>query len=453
MGLSRVQDDFLSTADAWLCDGYALDIRYIARPDDDAIQIVCASISMSPFNASENNSFEIVTEDLIAGQIQMYPVDKSELEGILKDAINGMIHLESLSLSIIQNSAFQYYSENTNQNSWYSDLHLQISGSFILTSLLSVSSKIDNDLRKANVPFDGLSDLTDWLGFERNILYSQSNKIIIRINPPVYLMFDECKLQEDFLKIVIHAHSDFELQSLGVAVRGYPAGGIVGRMQISQLINWGQLKEHTKQGTASVKIENCDNALVMLTVGFATVQRQWFLDSTKARNNRYTAIQSFDIELRQIRRALFELPDADKFEKGIGALLFLLGFSPMLQIETDAPDLIVTTPGGQLIIIECTIKVSDFSEKLGKLVERKGKLSKSLSDSGHQSEIFTVLITRSKKEEIVSRDEELNKYKVLLLTQEDIEALYNQIRNPRDPDKIINDQKINIEERANQISL
>lgn len=444
--MASFEDEFLLAADKWLCDNYGLDIRYIAEMEGDSSKIICASISMYPRVAIVDNSFQISSQNIRAGQIQKYPVSKSELTGILQNAIQGKIITESLNLEIAGASKFDFYSERTHQNSWFSDLHLKVTGGAHVFSLATMSGKFDNVLRASNPPFDGIDDLVNWLGFGQ---YRHSNIAVIeiRVSPPVYLAFDDCSLKNDCLTLVIDAHEEFDSTQVGLAIRGLPGEGVASRMQVANMIEWELAGGGVKRGVAQIDIKNCDSAFVMLMIGSSTVRRQWFLDSTKARNNRYIAVQNFDLELRQIRRALFELPDADKFEKGIGALLFMLGFSPMLQLETDAPDLIVTTPGGQLIIIECTIKTSDFSEKLGKLVDRRGKLSKSLNDSGHQSEIFAALVTRSKKEETVSRDEELDKYRVSLITQEDIDGLFNQIRNPHDPDNIINDQKAKMDKK------
>lgn len=442
MGIASAQDEFLLAADEWLCNNYALDIRYIARPTADpyAAKIICASISMSPVKSSIENSFSLTTKNITAGQKQKYPVGKEELKDILKNAIQGKIELPFLNLEIHALTGFDYYSEQIHKNSWFSDLHLQIDCNSNVGSLFSISSKVDNELRLSDPPFDGMFDLASWLGFDR-LMNNEIATIVIRISPPVALVFDSCGLQNDHLILSVEAHEEIDPAQVGIAIRGVPGNGVASRMQVANLISWSEAAGGVRHGVTNINIKNCDSAFAMLMIGSSTVRRQWFLDATKARNNRYMAIQNFDIELRQIRRALFELNDADKFEKGIAALFFMLGFSPMLQVETDAPDLIVTTPGGQLVLIECTIKISDFSEKMGKLVDRRGALSKSLSDAGHPSNIMAMLICRSAKDQIAIREDELNTYKVSLFTKNEIDHLFNGIRNPNDPDKIINDLK------------
>lgn len=433
MGSISTQDEFLTASDKWICDNYALDIRYIAKPTDGSAQIICASISISPVKAVIDNSCSVATKGLVAGQVQIYPAGREELRRVLKDAIRGRIILSSLTLEMQADSSLDYYSQSTHQNSWFSDLNLQIDCNSNIGSLFSFSGEVDNDLRLSDPPFDGVNDLAVWLGFDR-FMNDQLATIVIRISPPVALVYDNCRLQNDCLTLSIEAHGELDLSRVSLAVRGVPGEGVASRVQAANLIEWGEPVDGLRHGVAHINIKNCDSAFAMLMMGSSTVRRQWFLDAAKARNNRYMAIKNFDIDLRQIRKALL---DSGDFEKGVAALLFLLGFSPVLQLETDSPDLIVTTPAGQTLIVECTTRIADFSEKLGKLVDRRGSLSKSLSDAGHPSDIIPVLICRSSKDQIAVKDDELKKYKVILLTKEDVEFYFNGVRNPNDADKIV----------------
>lgn len=184
-------------------------------------------------------------------------------------------------------------------------------------------------------------------------------------------------------------------------------------------------------------LENADSALVILMVGSATVRRQWLIDPTKARNNRYLAVQHFDSDLRKIREAVLESSDSRRFEQGIASLLFVLGFSPIVQIETDSPDLIVSTPGGRLVIVECTLRIADFSEKVGKLVDRRGSLAKALKSSGHSSPVLAALICRLPRDQIAAQDESIQAHGILLLSYDDLVSSLNRVRHAVDPDEII----------------
>ena len=446
--MTEAKHDFLSAVDAWLCDNYALDIRYVARPTTNGPEVISALIAMNPLKASIDNSFSIATENILAGQIRRYPVSKKELDRILAESTQGKISLKPAAIQLAGNSSFDYYSEMTRRDRWFSELHLQIgSGRNSMLSAESLS-KIDNDLRASNPPFDGLSDLTAWLGIDSAALNGGTPTITARVGPPVDLIIDQCELRDNQLTLALHAHSAFDLKRIGLAVRGLPGGGLAGRQQVVNLINWSAVTNDRREGIARIQMQDCDSALAMLMIGTSTVRRHWFLDPAKARNNRYMAVQHFDTELRKIRSAALESPESAKFEQGVAALLFLLGFSPVLQLETDSPDLIVTTPGGQLVLVECTTKISDFSTKLGKLVDRRGSLSKSLAGAGHPPEILAALICRSPRDQIAAHEDELRTHKVLLLAREDLQNSFDRVRHPDDPDKIVSDAKASLESQT-----
>ena len=168
-----------------------------------------------------------------------------------------------------------------------------------------------------------------------------------------------------------------------------------------------------------------------------TVRRQWFIDPAKARNNRYLAVQHFDRDLRMVRAAVLESSDSVKFEHGVASLCFLLGFTPSVQLETDAPDLVVATPGGKLILVECTMRTSDIATKIGKLVDRRGSLSKHLAASGHPAEVNAVLVCRSPVDQLPAQATEAARNMVILLTNEDLLAAFDRVRSPVDPDEVL----------------
>ncbi len=138
-----------------------------------------------------------------------------------------------------------------------------------------------------------------------------------------------------------------------------------------------------------------------------------------------------------IKKAVLESADSERFEKGISALLFLLGFSPVLQLENDSPDIIVTTPSGRLLIVECTIRMADFSLKLGKLVDRRGSLSKALHASHHYFRADAALVCALPKDQIAMRVDDAATHKVILVTKEELVLAFDQLRFSNDPDEMI----------------
>jgi hypothetical protein len=105
----------------------------------------------------------------------------------------------------------------------------------------------------------------------------------------------------------------------------------------------------------------------------------------------------------------------------------------------------VSTPGGQILLLECTLKISDFSTKVGKLVDRRGSLQRFLEEAGRRSQILAVLVCRLPRAQIAAHNEELHSRKVVLLANEDLSAGLDRVRNPEDPDKVVEQIRSSLE--------
>lgn len=444
--MSETSNDFISAAEEWLCDGYALDIRYVARPVAASQVLISAVIVMRPLIAPKDFSFAIATDCIIAGQYQRYPVNKRDLMSVLTEAAQGTIGLDGRTLKLVGSQPYNYYSEMERSDRWFSELHIQIGADNSDKLAPGVLANIDNDLRASAPPFDGLSDLNSWLGTSAAALSGGMPTIVARVVPPVDLIFERCELRENVMTLVLHAHKNFDTTRIRLAVRGFPGEGLESRQQVAKRIEWSSKTDDKLEGIIRMRIENCDSVLAILMIGPSAVRRHWFLDPAKARSSRYMAVQHFDADLRKIRVSL-ESQESAKFEQGVAALLFLLGFSPVLQLETDSPDLIATTPDGQLVLIECTTRISDFSAKVGKLVDRRGSLSKALVGAGHPPDILAVLVCRSPRDQIAAHEHEVRSRKILLWAREELLDGLDRVRHPGNSDKMVENAKAALESK------
>lgn len=428
---------FLDPAGSWLCENYWLDIRYIAVAEKEGMRIWDASIRLSPVPPQHDYSFQIESNDFAIGQIQRLSESKSSSMDLLHRAANGVVDLPTKALGLNRGEAFRFYSEMTNRERWFSELHLQVSASHGRSFSPSELANIDNFLRRSQPPFDGLGDAAQWLGLNADTSVKKLPSIDIHISPPVDLIFEKCSLADGNLNLTLHAHEKFESNRVGLALRVLPGFGLDARQQISDRIAWSNNREGLIEGVATITVEKADSVLVMLMIEGLTVRRQVFIDPEKARNNRLLAVQYFDENLAKIKFSVFDDKDSRAFEKGVAALLFLLGFSPVVQIEDESPDLIVTTPGGLMAIVECTIKTADFSAKLGKLVDRRNGLSKALKLSGHPSRVAAVLICRLPRDQIATFNGEVAAHNTILVTAEGLSSAFNSVRTHNDPDKML----------------
>jgi hypothetical protein len=421
-----------------VCDGYSLDVRYVAVATASGPEILTASLLLTPLPPQRTDlSFHISGSRFLIGQNQVAVARKASLVLALKRAINGEIYAADQKLRLVPAPALDFYSEMTFRERWFSELHLQVLGERRAQPSSLELATADSELRLATPPFDGVIDACNWLGLKAPGTSSDANSLTIRIGPPVDLILEECRLSADRLTLTLHAHPKFDVSRVSLAVRAAPGSGLIGRQQVADQITWRRVKNGRRPGVVQIDLPSADSALVMLLIEGATVRRQWFSDPTKARNNRYLAVQHFDKDLRMVRAAVLESSDSAKFERGVAALLFLLGFTPSVQLETDAPDLIVSTPSGKLTLVECTIRTSDIAVKIGKLVDRRGRLSKYLAASGHPAEVNAVLVCRSPLDQLPAQATEATRNKVLLLTNENLIAAFDHVRSPSDPDDVL----------------
>jgi hypothetical protein len=428
---------FLRATSEWVCDAYAITIRYIVFKNDIGQRwLANASIDVNPLPHLQNSKFEIEQPGISAGQIELNGQSRKQVLDLLDLAAQGTINIHGGPCSLFLESDLYFYSEIATQDRWFYDLNLQVMGERPKHPINIDFIEIDNQLRRSSPPFDGLADVTAWLNLTTPRSTDIQSSIKIRVGPPIDIIIEQCSLTNNELTLVLHAHPELDISGVGLAVRSMPGNGLAGRKQAASQIKWNTAIFGRKEGLAHIKVEEADNSLVILMLGNETVRRQWFIDPGKARNSRLVATQLFDNELRRLKKVIFDNNDPREFEKGIASLAFLLGFASAQQVESDAPDLIVTTPSGRIALVECTMKTADFTAKLGKLVDRRQALSKAFESNRHHAKIYAILICALPRDQIKHAPAELSDHSVALVTKEDLSAAFNQLRHPVDPDNM-----------------
>jgi hypothetical protein len=425
---------FLEACRNWLCDDYTSDIRFLAEVRDPNHDLLAASIALNPLPAVQDNTLRLELPGLIAGQVQQNAVSKESLLTLVTNATAGRIELHGTALVLPGDGEYRVQS-SPQRDSWFSPLYFELIGREPI-GVAERLSQVDSLLRASVPPFDGLADLTLWLALPMP-QPGRLSALTIGINPPVDLFFEKCQLSDNHLRLTLHAHPKCDLGLVGLAVRAMPGEGLRGRFQVADRIEWGDVQNGRREGTVTVECANSDSALVMLMIGSGTVRRQWVLDPAKAANQRLVAVQQFDKDLRMIRQGLFDSGDAFRFESAVAALFFLLGFAPAVQLETDSPDLIVATPAGQLVIVECTIRVADVMAKIGKLVDRRGALTKALQASSHFGDVTATLVCRLPRDQIAAHAPLLQLSRVLLITAEELNDAILRARFRTDADQLL----------------
>lgn len=333
---------------------------------------------------------------------------------------------------------------------WFCDAHLIIRGdNFQPISSVQIA-KLNSFLRLNDPPFDGLDDLLNALNLQNNLTSHQSSQIEIRILPPVDIISGS--LIKGKFKVVLHAHPNFDTNTISLAIREFPEGPST-RKQIASSIKWRTRSDGLKIGVLQKSSRDAFAILVMLMAGTNTIRRQFFEDAQKVPNKRLPIISRFDAELKMLKKALNGDLDSDHFEKAVNSLAYLMGFSGIVLNETDAPDIILSSPNENLVLIECTTRIKDFSRKLGLLVDRKNGLINWLKTIGDRRKVYSYLVCSLPQNQIAYDAKELAKHKVVLLTKESLDNCINQLRFPRNLEQLLIDDEKYLESILTQSSL
>lgn len=368
----------------------------------------------------------------------MPSISRSKAVQLISSAISGKVEIDGWQL-VLEPEGTEYFTETTQRDRWESDLHLQIPGKprpSYPTPLELLTE--DNALRGVVPAFDGVNDLCGVLGLNDSRTSMQRPTIELRVKAPLDLLFAESKLDENRVDLAFIKHKKVPASKVVVATRAFPGDKLKTRLQIGKKIKWGPSKEDQfSTGRIELELTNADSLLVMVTFGEHLVRRQWLIDPARAPNVRFVAMQLFDKDLRQLRGSLLETTESRKFEDAVRALLFLHGFSPSPVLETQAPDILVESPHGSVVLVECTTRLSDFSAKMGKLVDRRQALLSHLQSVGISRKVHSILVSPQPRSQIAADLKRCAEFGVLLLTRENLEAGLMRSRLPSDPEGLL----------------
>jgi hypothetical protein len=147
----------------------------------------------------------------------------------------------------------------------------------------------------------------------------------------------------------------------------------------------------------------------------------------------------FDDDLKKLKFNLFENQNTKDFEIAITSLLFLLGFSAAMPLESNSPDIVVSTPIGRIVIVECTTRLDDYVTKLGKLVQRRSLLSEAFAKTGLPGPAIAVLVCRLPRKDVLLKMDTFVENDVIYFGAEDIESSLVQARYMLNPDAMLNE--------------
>lgn len=425
----KLLERFNSQADAWITDGYAAELRCVRQRCGADFFVQEASLTLVPPWATEllnsRNDMHLETVALFADQQCAKGLTRDALVSAAGSAASGRIRLNELTAALQEvDRKIDYYSEVTVRDRWTFPLHLQIQGDKLLSLSPLDAATLDDALRQANPPFDGVADLSQWLNLNAALDGTRQSSITVNVLPPVELLFTDSKFENEQLALRLRCSASADFNQIRLATRIVPGTVSEGRLQVAEQVSWDADDAHAgyRTGTVTIRVGSAVSVQILLSYKGYSVARQWFHDGSRSMNARHLSMIQFDPELKGLRAALFTNTDSRDFEKAVGCVAYLVGLASALPLQSRTPDLVAATLRGRQLVIECTLATSDFPTKMGKLVDRCNALKKALSANRlENTEVFGVLVCRQPSDQIARDDSELQRHRILLVTGEDLE--------------------------------
>jgi hypothetical protein len=196
----------------------------------------------------------------------------------------------------------------------------------------------------------------------------------------------------------------------------------------------------------SIQRQVAPGAIVHCTACYRGVAygHRWLLDHSTSSNPRRAALQPFDPDLASLSEAIRTLQGKGQkkggFETAVSQLLWLLGFSPAHLGQThqtqDAPDIVAFTPGGNVVLVECTTALVK-TDKVSLLIERANALKKNLSESDHTYlRVLPVIVTNKSRADVAKDLADARKRGVVGIDLESLLALVSETEAIPNPDRI-----------------
>jgi hypothetical protein len=220
--------------------------------------------------------------------------------------------------------------------------------------------------------------------------------------------------------------------------------------------------EHYMHGTGSLTIPS-GAALQCFAAYRGFVHHQgWIADPALSQNPRRAALEEFDENLAVLRDFLFEeqkqRKDARDFEIGVAWLMWILGFSVAHAGATsrtsDATDILATTPGGHMALVECTTGHIKSDTKLAKLVERTRTIRRRLDASGNRHiRLLPVIVTALGRDEVKADLDQAQQLGVVVAAREELSEALTRSIMLQDADRIFSEAEDSLRSRQEQFNL
>lgn len=248
-------------------------------------------------------------------------------------------------------------------------IHLHISGD---RRQRIESLALDWELKAAPTPFFNVQEVCD--EFIVGQLRGDSVSVeVIAFN--IAVIANESSIEGTKAKLVLVLANGLVPEKATIGYRVFERNRVAKRGHLAGLkLEWSKVSG-VQRGVGEIEVPA--GAVIDCVANYAGVAQShyWLADPKTAQNPFRSVHQAFDNNLEVLQELIAKSQtrgaNARDLEIAISWLLWLLGFSTThiggTAKTSDAPDLIASTPGGDLVIIECTTGILKEDSKLSHL--------------------------------------------------------------------------------------
>jgi hypothetical protein len=438
--------DFYQAISPWDSGYQNNSFTYVAIARDSSFVIVQgalwlnASHSKTPFNTFES-------ENVRAGHFKL-----SDLGKAFRDVVSD---LGKGSITTPQGS-FLFPHQTTNHKASFTPLHpsalqaqsrvnvLKLTGA--RQFLASEPSVLDCELRSSAIPFDSMQELFSEYGLGG--LFDDALTIEVIATAVMGFDGDTSKISGQTARINIRLANTLDIRHASVGYREINQGKVKRGVLTGDQFSWKQTEE-MQVGSFDLTVEKA--AILHCYATYKKVaQTHWYIaDPTTSQNSRRVVVESFDPSLAILTEFLGRLRskghDARDFEVAVSWLFWMLGFSTVQLGSTtrtqDFADLILVTPQGQFVIIECTTGLLRADNKLPNLIARYATVRQRLdqSNNGHVK-LLPIMVSALPRAELQADLEQAERLGgVLVLAKDQLDQITLNTITASNPDALFSE--------------
>lgn len=441
--MNTAPGDFLKSIEPFI-EGY-LDapFSYVAVLKDDLWVMVQGNVLLRT-DVPESPPLTFKSQNVMAGRHTLRRLGKT-INSLIDEALTGEITVPEGKLKFPKGSngtshAMNYdplHPAGLNHRSRYNVLRLwgDHRSQYFFPPL------IDWELRASPTPYDTLSELGTAFGAFLN--GDMIGLEIVGLNVAAIDTSSEISAPSSTIRIRIANGLDPKAAAFGFRVM--QRGDVVARGMVT-----GDAMDWVEEGrflAGSCKIDTPSTSVVHGIVSYAGLAQNfyWMADPATYQNPRRAVYEAVDPKLAILNEILEKAGErgfgARELETAVGSLLWMIGFSinhlggtARLQ---DAADLLLTTPSGNIALIECTTAHLKPDTKLPLLASRVLAVRKNLDATFNRHvEVLGIVVTSLSRADVDAEIERAHKLGISVVTREDLYALVERSLLLNDPDQI-----------------